>query len=140
VLIGAAIFWGCHRPASGPGERPLYVAETELEIGVLEGPAEYQFGRITGLAMDSLGRIFVVDALANEVRVFTAAGEYAFAIGREGAGPGELQSPCSPAFDHAGYLWIRDASNGRYNSYEVRDTIARFRTTLRMPHGAGGLS
>jgi hypothetical protein len=139
VAIAASMFlWGCEGASSGRGDVPTVVAEVNLEIGVEDGAEEYMFGRIGGLIVDEQQRIYVADALTNVIRVFDSAGEYAFTIGREGAGPGELQAPCCLAFDGKGLLWVRDAVNARYNAYEVGVTGAEFRTSIRMSHGARG--
>jgi len=114
-------------------------ATVDLEIGLLDGPDEYTFGRISGLALDELGRIYVADAMADEVRVFDATGEFRFTIGRSGSGPGELQGPCCLAIDNAESLWIRDTQNRRYNAYAVGDTAAEYLENRRMAHNAGGL-
>lgn len=64
----------------------------DLRIGAIDGPPEYQFGKITGLQVLSDGRIVVVDALACNVRFFTPEGAHELTIGRKGQGPGELGS------------------------------------------------
>lgn len=45
---------------------------------------------VPDLAIDSRGRVLVVDVIARQVRVFDASGAFAGAIGREGEGPGEF--------------------------------------------------
>jgi hypothetical protein len=43
------------------------------------------------------------------------------------------------AFDRDGRLWVRDTGNSRYNSYDVRDTVAVPLDGRRMaPHGSAG--
>ncbi len=122
----------------GPAGRTV-AATVDLEIGLLDGPEEYTFGRISGLALDESGSIYVADAMADEVRVFDATGEFQFTIGRSGSGPGELQGPCCLAIDNAERLWIRDTQNRRYNAYAVGDTAAEYLENRRMAHNAGGL-
>lgn len=67
-----------------------------VRIGMLDGPPEYTFGRVGGVAVFRDGRVLVLDALARALRVYTPEGEHLFSFGSEGQGPGELQSPTSP--------------------------------------------
>ena len=71
-----------------PGEE--WVLEEEVRIGVQEGPPEYQFGFITGLGVLADGRIVVGDAMAQNVRFYSADGEHQLTVGRAGSGPGEF--------------------------------------------------
>jgi hypothetical protein len=64
----------------------------DLRIGALDGPPEYQFGRISGLQVLSDGRIVVVDAMAHNVRFFSPDGKHIRTVLRKGQGPGELGS------------------------------------------------
>ena len=125
--------------ADGASATTVAIAAVDLEIGMLDGPEEYTFGRISGLALDESDRIFVADAMADEIRVFDAAGEFQFTIGRSGSGPGELSGACCITIDDTGRLWVRDGGNRRYNAYAVDDTAATYLENRRMAHNAGGL-
>ena len=72
------------------GNGESWTLEEELRFGGLGGEIPYQFGQIGTIAVDSKGQIHVSDVQAQEVRVFSAAGEYLRTIGRPGSGPGEL--------------------------------------------------
>lgn len=61
----------------------------ELTLGALEGDRPDVFSTISGLAVDTAGRILVVDRNTNEVRFFSAQGEHLHTVGRTGEGPGE---------------------------------------------------
>src|SRR5699024_5520194 len=50
--------------------------EEELRIGALDGDGPDQFGRVGGLAVGENGEIVVLDAQAQELRVFSAEGEH----------------------------------------------------------------
>jgi hypothetical protein len=67
----------------------------DLRIGMIEGPEEYQFGQIVGIAEDSGRNIYVLDRQSRNVRVFDPSGQYVRTIGRSGQGPGELERPVS---------------------------------------------
>ena len=60
----------------------VFTATVTLEIGEAEGDAAYLFGRVSGLALDADGRIYVADGQANEVRVFAPDGTHLFSFGR----------------------------------------------------------
>lgn len=65
-------------------------------IGVLEGEAEYTFGRVVGLKFLSDGQIVVLDALDPHVRIFGPDGRHVASFGSKGQGPGEFQRPVGP--------------------------------------------
>ena len=141
LILVLAPVWSCYLGACSTDEDPgaaqvirIRAAE-DLRIGAAEGAPELTFGRISGIASDSLGRIVVIDRQANEVRLFHPDGRHAFTFGREGGGPGELRRPCCPAFAPDGLLWIRDGGNRRYGAFLVGDSTAEARGQVRMEHG-----
>jgi hypothetical protein len=69
------------------GETPL------LDIGVEEGPEEYQLFRVAGACRLGQDRIAVLNNGTQEIRVFDATGAFRYAFGRRGSGPGEFRSP-----------------------------------------------
>lgn len=109
----------------------------DLQIGLLDGPAPYLFGRLSGIVEDSTGRIFVSDFSANEIRVFDPAGGFLFSFGREGQGPGEFRGPCCLALSPEGELWARDGGNRRYVGFRIASDRAEPIATLRMAHSDG---
>lgn len=92
---------------------PGYVIEEELRIGTMDGEGPDQFGQIKGLAVLSDGRMAVLDALAREVRVFGREGGHLATWGRQGAGPGEFESPWGLMRDDRDRLWVPDSRNRR---------------------------
>jgi len=81
-------------PAS---ERRVAVEEV-LTIGRVAGPPEYTFGVIGDVEVDpEVGEIFVLDAMADRIRVYDWEGEHLRSWGREGEGPGEFDSPAALA-------------------------------------------
>jgi 6-bladed beta-propeller len=79
-------------------------AQIVHRIGALDEPAPEAFGRIADLAVDAEGQIYVLDAQAAEVRVFTAQGQHVRSFGREGDGPGELRQPYALSVGPQGVL------------------------------------
>ncbi|UCG88928.1 MAG: 6-bladed beta-propeller [Gemmatimonadota bacterium] len=95
-----------------------WTLEEELRIGSIEGEPEYQFGQVGFIAVDSRDRIYVADAQAQNIRVFTPAGQYEQTIGRPGAGPGELGAGLTFLVVASGdTLFVPDLTNRRVNLY-----------------------
>ncbi|MHC4165104.1 MAG: 6-bladed beta-propeller [Planctomycetota bacterium] len=53
------------------------------------------FGVITDIIADDDGNVYMLDAQLNEIKVYSADGEYLRTIGREGEGPGEFRGAFS---------------------------------------------
>ena len=64
------------------------VPEPEVQIGQLDGPAEYTFRTITGARRLADGRILVADI--DRIHIYDAAGTHLTTFGRAGEGPGEF--------------------------------------------------
>jgi hypothetical protein len=95
-----------------------WTLEEELRFGGLEGDLPYQFGQVGTIAVDSWGHIYVSDAQAQEVRVFSNSGEYLRTVGRPGSGPGELGRGASVVLISPGdTLLVPDVGNRRINRY-----------------------
>jgi hypothetical protein len=137
-LAAAAVLclFGCaeDRVAPAESERQLRLAE-DLRIGDQIDDEKASFGRVSGLARDGRGRIYVADYQDQQIKVFAPDGSFRFAIGRRGGGPGELSNPCCIAFDSAGLLWVRDGQNRRYSAFAVSDTGATYVSQIRFAHG-----
>lgn len=98
LLLAVAFVYGLDaRPAAAQMERVV-------RIGVLDGPPEYTFGRVGGLAVVPDGRVLVLDALAHALRAYSPEGEHLFSFGSEGQGPGELRFPTSPVILDGGIV------------------------------------
>ena len=117
---------------------PTVEARVDLVIGASDGPDEYIFGRIGGMALGPKGQIYVADAQADEVREYDATGEYVRRLAGRGAGPGEVGGPCCLTVDRDGVLWLRDTGNARYNAYDIATDPPFYRELRRMSHGSAG--
>jgi hypothetical protein len=78
-LAALALVFACAALAARP--LPAQVAalarqEPIVAIGALDGPDEEVFGRIEAIAIDNAGNVFVLDALAHEVRWFGPDGAF----------------------------------------------------------------
>jgi hypothetical protein len=91
----------------------------EVTIGVFEGAEEYQFGRVSDLAVDAEGGIYVFDGQAPALRYYDASGTYIRTLGGKGQGPGEYQdASLGLAVRRSdGRLVMRDPRNMRINVY-----------------------
>lgn len=117
---------------SGAGEWGVVTAVEELRIGELEGAEAYTFGSIAGLVTDDAGHIYVVDDIADEIRVFDDSGVHLRSFARNGSGPGELKDPSGMVLLPDGRLAVRDFGNSRINVYAPDGTSL---TTYRIPPG-----
>ena len=85
----------------------------EVSIGELDGPEEYLFGNVASIAVDDDRSVYVLDAQAQEVRVFDSAGTHVETLGGRGEGPGELSHGEAIAVHPDGRLLVRDPANMR---------------------------
>jgi hypothetical protein len=107
----------------------------ELRIGVLDGPEEYQFFRIAGVAVDPNGRIFVADAGGHTVRIYDRDGTFVRGFGRPGQGPGEFTRAAGL------FLWrdtVHLLDQGRGFTSALFDTTGVLLTTFPslLPNGS----
>jgi sugar lactone lactonase YvrE len=70
-------------------------------------------GTPRGLAIDGKGRLWVVDALAHQLDLYSAAGAPLTSFGGNGVGPGEFDFPNDVIVDAAGPLFITDRDNNQ---------------------------
>jgi hypothetical protein len=98
-------------------EADAWTVEEELKIGTLEGDPNYMFGQVGFLTVDSNGRIFVLDAQAQQVKVYSAAGVYEQTIGARGSGPGELLGATFILMAPGDTLVVPDLQNLRISRY-----------------------
>jgi 6-bladed beta-propeller len=100
-----------------------WVIEEDLRIGALAETGPDMFGSITDFAVDRLGRVWVFEGQAQEIRVFDGDGRYVRTVGRQGEGPGEFNRVIGMDWGTDGNLWIADPSNNRLS---VVDTTGAF--------------
>lgn len=98
-------------------EATAWRLEEELRIGVVDGDPMREFGSIAGLAVDDDGRIYVLDSMAREIRIFDPDGRFVSAFGQRGSGPGELNSPSSVLIGRGDTILVPDVGNGRVQRF-----------------------
>lgn len=72
-----------------------------------------RFSMVRGLALDRLGRLYVVDTITGAVRVFDKNGTYLFSFGQVGFDDGEFLYPIGISVSDSGKIYIADWSNNR---------------------------
>lgn len=113
-----------YNPAEGlwtPEE--VWRVSEELRIGTAFGDGSDVFAQVHDIAVDGLGRIYVLDQQVDQIAVFDPDGRHLRTLGGSGAGPGEMENPRGMDWGSADYLWIVDPGNGRYIAY---DTAGKF--------------
>lgn len=86
-------------------------------------------GKLTGIAMDANGTVYVSDFAEHKIWVFDARGRSQRAIGRQGQGPGEFQSPTGIAIGPDSRLYVRDQSHvSRFIRDAATARLSRFET------------
>lgn len=91
-----------------------WTTEELLTIGEAAGDPEYQFGQIAAVDALSDGRIAVLDAQAQEVRIYGSDGTYQETFGGAGNGPGELSPQAIALFVGRGdTIVVPDMGNQR---------------------------
>ncbi|HEV7587484.1 MAG TPA: 6-bladed beta-propeller [Longimicrobium sp.] len=87
------------------------------DIGLEDGDPNRVFGVIQDVAIDRSGKIYVLDALARSIRVFTRDGRFVSSIGRMGRGPGEFFIPVAMTVDAQDRLYVLDQGNARVDVF-----------------------
>jgi len=100
-----------------PGARWRITEDLRIGSAIAEGPDA--FGDVGHLMIDELGRFWVADQQADEVRVFDAGGRFVRTVGGRGEGPGEFLDIGEIFPGPNGEVWIDDETMERF---EVFDT------------------
>jgi hypothetical protein len=97
--------------------------EEDLRIGVIDGDGPDLFGEVIAVRSDALGRIYVADSQAGEIRVFEVDGRHLRSFGRKGGGPGEFGQISGMDWDPEGNLWVMDVGNSRYSVFDTTGVL-----------------
>jgi hypothetical protein len=113
---GVTIVRNPAQPLVGAAGAPA--VEEVLRIGTTSGGSGTQFGLIASIAVAADGAISVLDRQESRVLRFARDGEFLGAVGRAGAGPGELSPQAVNVFvTPADTLLVADPGNLRINIY-----------------------
>lgn len=97
----------------------------ELRIGRVQGQGPDVWSSVGAMAVDSAGRMFVLDNETQEIRVFGPGGEHVRTFGREGEGPGEVTMGAALLLSPGGDLWVFDARGQRFTVFDTTGTYLR---------------
>ena len=112
------------------GAEPWPLVE-ESKIGSVEGDGPGTFGAVVAIEVDRLGRIYVLDRQAQEVRVFEADGRYVRTMGRMGEGPGEFRGANGMGWGAPNRLWVVDKRLHRFNVFDTSGvSVATYRAPM----------
>jgi len=90
----------------------------DLRLGSVEQAGPELFGRVGSILPHPDGRIYVLDSQAQEIRTFSASGEFLGTLGGRGDGPGELATAAGLSLSPNGELWVWGGS-GRYTVFDL---------------------
>ena len=147
LLLVSVLALGCsERPEISPGARatvdtvggtvhvrytgslPVADLTETARIGRVGGAEEDgspdEFGRVVGVVADAGGAMYVADALALEVRVFSPDGEFVRRMGRSGQGPGEFGGLHGITWLSGDTLVLMDYGNARLSLMRADGEVA----------------
>lgn len=107
------------------GAVPTWTVEEDLRIGTVDEPGPNSFGQIKGIVVTSEGLIVVLDAQAQEIRVFGPDGSHLRTFGGEGGGPGELRGANGMVRRRDGSIWVNDPRNARLSIFHPQSGFVR---------------
>lgn len=82
------------------------------------GDAPGRFARPKGVAVDSEGHIYVVDAAFNNVQIFDQDGKLLLIFGEMGKGPGKFWLPAAMYIDKDDKIYVADQYNSRIDVFQ----------------------
>jgi len=107
------------------GIRPTWVIEPEVTIGSVDDAGPAAFGQVKGIVVTNDGRIAVLDAQAQEIRIFTPDGTHLRTFGRKGGGPGEMQGANGMVLGRDGLIRVNDPRNARVSFFHPDSGFVR---------------
>jgi hypothetical protein len=102
VIVGVLLFGvliSISACSNTDSDRSIQHSESVIEltprliIGLEDYHDDYSFGAISDVGFLSDGRIAVLDRIKCKASVYSPAGEFMYAIGGKGDGPGEFRNP-----------------------------------------------
>lgn len=136
TLAGGVVRVANPEQGSWEGGKPWRAVEA-FRVGSMDGGGPEMLAAPVDYEVDPLGRVYILEAQAMEVRVFDSAGRHVRTFGRQGGGPGELAQPAGMTWGPDGQLWIVDPGNARYSVFDTTGAFVRpyFRhnPSIRMP-------
>lgn len=114
-----------------------------VSIGVLSGPSELEFNRITGALIMEDDRIVIGDAGSDELRLFSVDGRHLATAGGQGQGPGEFGALMGIWRGRADTVLAWDGSLRRLSVWQIEASgirhVSDVRVTERFPNRPEGV-
>lgn len=111
------------RTVSGSIWQSPRMLREQLVIGSVDGPEEFVFGRIRGVAGGLEGDVYVFDEQVPALRHYDSLGAYVRTLGGEGGGPGEYgDAGLGLAVRSDGRVIFHDVRHNRLNVYNKDGT------------------
>jgi hypothetical protein len=117
---------------------PRWRGTIDLTVGGESGVGNADLSRVSGIAVDATGRIFIADSDDQQIRVFSSKGASLASFGRKGAGPLEFKGLRTIAFGPDQRLWVRDEGNVRMMTFDVSAFPVTSSTTTPLGLYSGG--
>ena len=97
----------------------------------------YRFNAPSDVAVSTTDRIYVVDGVNNQVKMFGYNGAFISSFGREGSDSGEFNQPLGIDVDDSGRVYVADAGNHRVQIFGADgEFIAQIQLTGTAKHAA----
>ncbi len=99
--------------------------EPALQIGVTDGPVEYQFTDIQGALRLPTGGFVIADGGSHEIRLFDNDGRFLTATGRRGDAPGEYRQMAGLGYGPGDSVWVYDFGTRRFTVLTAAGELVR---------------
>jgi len=103
----------------------VFQIEDDLSIGENEGPEEYMFSQVRGIAVDRDENIYVLDYRESHIKKFDKDGVHVWTIGKQGQGPGELNACFSISISSHNEIVVSDISSRRLSFFNLEGEYLR---------------
>jgi hypothetical protein len=112
VVDGVTVVTNAKQPSPPKDAATKLVFEEIYSAGQGE-TADTSFSEVSSFAVHKDGTVYVADMKESRIKVFDAKGGFVRAFGKQGQGPGELNSPIGIFISGANELYVEDALNQR---------------------------
>ena len=106
------------------------VSATELIMAELLLEITYDFKYPSDISVSKDGKIFVLDGVNHQIKVFDHQGNFKFTFGKQGTRDGELNYPLGIDVGESGDVYIADSGNHRILIFNAE---GRFKSSIPLP-------
>ena len=115
---------------NGPNNELIFRNLSTMQLVVFDEQLQYshvigergngngKFQRITGIAVDNKGYLYVVDRDSHCIQKLTLSGQFVSKFGSEGAGNGQFKKPLGLVFSQSELLFVCDGHNHRIQVFK----------------------